>query len=84
MIDKNKAHRIAREFAEQEGWVLDDPEAARQMGWTVIDPSFVETAIRGGEPVFIVKTNINWIDGSTHIVINSQTGNILSVHSPSP
>ncbi len=84
MINKHKALQIACEFAEKEGWVLDDPKVAEQMGWSVIDPSIVETGILHGEPVFIVKTNINWIDGSTHIVINSKTGDIVSVHSPSP
>lgn len=84
LIDQKKAIEIALDFAEHEGWTVDDPETAKQMGWSVIDPVLVQADIKDGIPVFTVKTNVNLLDGSTHIVINRHTGAILSVFTPSP
>jgi cell division protein FtsI/penicillin-binding protein 2 len=84
VINQDAAIAIARQYAEDEGWTVDDPESAERMGWGPIDPVIVDTDIKNGELVFIVKTNVIWIDGSTHIAIHSKTGEILSVHTPSP
>lgn len=83
-ISKEAAIEIVRQYAEKEGWELDDPEMAKRMGWGPIDPVTVQTDVVNGQRVFVIKTNVNWIDGSTNIVVHSKTGEILSVHTPSP
>lgn len=69
-ISMDAAEEIVRQYAEREGWT--------------IDPVIVDLKIKNKELVYVVKTNVNWIDGSTHFTIHAETGEILSIHTPTP
>lgn len=69
-ISRDAAEEIVRQYAEREDWT--------------IDPIIVDLETRNKEPVYVVRTNVNWIDGSTNVTIHAETGEILSIHTPTP